>query len=191
LAFPYLTLDQQWFGPYWPRRGWLLPHIAGGMVALLVGPVQLWLGLTRQRLGLHRCLGVGYMISVGISSLAALSLVFQTDFGWIFGLGLGSLAVAWLLTTGLAFVAIRRQAIDQHKEWMIRSYVVTCAFVTFRIMASVLETVGVGTMPERYAAMSWGCWAVPLLVTETFLQGRKIFAARPTPAADGHIAARG
>jgi hypothetical protein len=29
-AFPYLTLDQQRFGPYWPRRGWLLLHITGG-----------------------------------------------------------------------------------------------------------------------------------------------------------------
>ena len=24
---------------YWPRRGWLLIHIAGGLVALLSGPV--------------------------------------------------------------------------------------------------------------------------------------------------------
>ena len=128
-------LDQQRFGAYWPRRGWLLLHIASGMVALLDGPAQLWLGLTHQRLRLHRRLGASYMTSVGISSIAALYLVFHTDFGWIFGMGLGSLAVAWLLTTGLAFVAIRRHAIDQHKEWMIRSYVVTCAFVTFRIMA--------------------------------------------------------
>jgi hypothetical protein len=49
-AFPYLTLDQQRFGPYWPRRSWLLLHITGGMVALLIGPAQLWLGLTRQRM---------------------------------------------------------------------------------------------------------------------------------------------
>jgi hypothetical protein len=108
-ALPYLTLDQQKFGPYWPRRGWLLPHIAGGMVALLIGPAQLWLGLTRQHLRLHRGLGGAYMISVGISALAALDLTFQTDFGWIFGTGLGSLATAWLLTTGLAFMAIRRR----------------------------------------------------------------------------------
>ena len=152
------------------------------MVALLVGPAQLWLGLTHQLPETARGLGVSYMTSVGISSLAALYLVFHTDFGWIFGMGLGSVAVAWLLTTGLAFVAIRRHAIDQHKEWMIRSYVVTCALVTFRIMAGVLESAGIGTMPERYAAVSWCCWAIPLLVTEAFLQGRKIYAAEHTAA---------
>jgi Predicted membrane protein (DUF2306) len=73
-AFPYLTLDQQRFGPYWPRRSWLLLHITGGMVALLIGPAQLWLGLTRQRMRLHRPLGTGYMTSVAISSMAAFYL---------------------------------------------------------------------------------------------------------------------
>ncbi len=32
-AVPYLGLDPERFGEYWPRRGWLLAHIAGGMVA--------------------------------------------------------------------------------------------------------------------------------------------------------------
>jgi uncharacterized membrane protein len=131
-ALPYLTLDPQRFGPYWPRRSWLLLHITSGMVALLVGPAQLWLGLTRQHLRLHRRLGTGYMASVAISAMAALYLVFHTELGWVFGMGLVGLAIAWIVTTGLAFVAIRRRMIDQHKEWMIRSYVVTFAFVTFR-----------------------------------------------------------
>lgn len=73
-ALPYFTLDQQRFGAYWPRRGWLLIHIVGGIVTLLVGPAQLWLGLTHQRLKLHRQLGAGYMTSVGISAIAALYL---------------------------------------------------------------------------------------------------------------------
>ena len=45
-ALPCWTLDETTFGRFWPKRVWLLTHIAGGMVALLVGPVQIWLGLT-------------------------------------------------------------------------------------------------------------------------------------------------
>ena len=178
-ALPYLTLDPQRFGPYWPRRSWLLLYITSAMVALLVGPAQLWLGLTRQRLRLHRRLGTGYMASVVISAMAALYLVFHTELGWVFGMGLVGLAIAWIVTTGLAFVAIRRRMIDQHKEWMIRSYVMTFAFVTFRILFGILGVAGVGTTSEQLAAASWFCWAVPLLVTEALLQGRKIFAAKP------------
>ena len=36
-----------------------------------------------------------------------------------------------LAISGMALIAIRRRNFIQHKEWMIRSYVVTFAFVTF------------------------------------------------------------
>ena len=96
---------------------------------------------------------------------------------WVFGAGLAGLAVAWIVTTGLAFAAIRRGLIHQHQEWMTRSYVVTFAFVTFRIFAGITQATGVGTLREELTAASWFCWAVPLLMTEAVLQGRKIFAA--------------
>jgi hypothetical protein len=177
-ALPYFTLGREQFGSYWPRRWWLLAHIGFGIVALLSGPVQLWLGFTDQRPRLHRRLGLTYITSVVISSMAAFYLASHTDGGWLFGTGLSGLGVAWLVTTGLAVVAIRRQLYDQHKEWMIRSYVVTTAFVTFRILTVVLGTAGIGTPLERLALASWVCWAVPLLVTEAVLQGRKIVAVR-------------
>jgi hypothetical protein len=79
VASPYFTLDPQRFGPYWPQRDWLLWHIGGGMVALLVGPAQLWLGLTRRIVRLHRGLGVGYTAGVAVSSTAALNLACTTD----------------------------------------------------------------------------------------------------------------
>src|SRR5688500_13307436 len=120
-ALPYFSLDQAQFRTYWPRRWWLLLHIATGIVALLTGPVQLWLGLTDLRVSVHRRLGIAYMSSVAVSSVAAYYLAFNTDFGWFFGAGLSGLATAWLVTTTLAFMAVRRHLIEQHKEWMIRS----------------------------------------------------------------------
>jgi hypothetical protein len=38
--------------------------------------------------------------------------------------------------------------------------------------------IGLGTRAERGTIMAWSCWAVPLLVTEAVLQGRKILAGR-------------
>ena len=177
-ALPYFTLTEVQFGRYWPHRSWLLLHIAGGIVALLSGPVQLWLGLTERSVRAHRRLGIIYISSVGVSSLAGYYLAFHTTFGLTFGAGLAGLATAWIVTTSLAFAAIRRHLYDQHKEWMIRSYVVTTAFVSFRLVFEVLGRMGIGTVGERLAAMSWFCWAVPLLVTEAILQGRKILANR-------------
>jgi hypothetical protein len=177
-AFPYFTLDAATFGVYWPNRGWLLLHIAGGMFALGLGPFVLWLGLNRRRMHLHRRLGGAYITGVALSSLAAFYLAFHTTFGWVFGTGLTGLAIAWIVTTGLALVSIKRRLIPQHQEWMIRSYVVTFAFVNFRIFAGFLQVSHIGTLREQLGAASWFCWAAPLFICECIIQGRKIFAAR-------------
>jgi len=178
-ALPYFALDQKQFGVYWPRRWWLMAHVTMGIVALLSGPVQVWLGLTDQRPALHRNLGFVYMTAVVLSAAAAYYLAFHTDFGVVFGSGLAGLATAWLTTTGLAFAAIKRQLYDQHKEWMIRSYVVTTGFVSFRAVLPLLQSTGVAD-GNAAAICAWGCWAMPLLITEAILQGRKILAVRPT-----------
>jgi hypothetical protein len=173
-ALPYFRLTEAQFGRYWPHRSWLLLHIVPGIVALLSGPVQLWLGLTDRNVRAHRRLGLVYIGSVATSSVAGYYLAFNTTFGWVFGAGLAGLATAWMVTTGLAVAAIQRHLYEQHKEWMIRSYVVTTAFVTFRLFFEILRWFEIGTIGERLTAMAWICWAVPLLITEAILQGRKI-----------------
>jgi hypothetical protein len=174
VALPYFNPAAQQWNRYWPRRWWLLVHISTGMVALLSGPVQVWLGFAARRVGLHRRLGVVYVSSVTVSAASAYYLAFHTDFGVVFGAGLACLATAWLLTTGLAIFAITRNLYEQHKEWMIRSYVVTTAFITFRLFFNALGYIGVGTRLERATAMAWFCWAVPLLIAEAIIQGKKM-----------------
>lgn len=77
----------------------------------------------------------------------------------------------------MAFVAIRRGAVAQHREWMIRSYVVTFGFVTYRALVDVLKAEAIGSGADRAALASWFCWAIPLLVTELVLQGGKVLRA--------------
>jgi hypothetical protein len=174
-AFPYFRGGEA-LQQYSGREVWLFMHLGGGMIALLVGPGQLWLGLTDRRIEVHRKLGLVYMGAIAVSVTGAFYLATHTALGWVFGAGLMSLAIAWIITTGLAFAAIRRSLVHQHQEWMIRSYVVTSGFVFFRIFTGVLQATGVGNLQEQLAAASWFCWAAPLLVTEAILQGRKIFA---------------
>ena len=154
-----------------------------GTIALLVGPVQIWYGLKRRRLKLHRSLGFVYLAAGGLGCLAAFYLASTTEVSWVFGMGLGGLALAWVITTGLAFVAIKRRMIAQHQEWMIRSYVTTFGFVTFRLMVGIFQVVGIGTLVEQISVASWFCWAVPLLITEAFIQGRKVLGSAQTRSA--------
>ena len=161
---------------YWPRRGWLLFHITGGLIALLSGPVQLWLGLHDVKMHVHRRLGLIYIAGMAIGSIGAVGLAFKTEGGPVFGSGLFFLAVAWVTTTSLAYAAIRKGLVDQHREWTIRSYVVTFAFVTFRIGQVAMVARGV-ELVTAIGIMAWACWAIPLLLTEAVIQARKIAAS--------------
>ena len=185
-ALPYFQLNAEKMALYAGREGWILFHVSTGTVALALGPFVLWQGFKRQRMKLHRRIGIAYMAAIGFSSVAAYYLAFHTQLGWVFGMGLTGLATAWLAATTLAYICIRKRMIDQHKEWMIRSYVVTFAFVNFRILVGILQGMGVGTLNEQLAAASWFCWAVPLLITELILQGRKVlrpgFASTAVPS---------
>ena len=180
-AIPYfVSFTEAQYGPHWSRRWGLVAHITMGIVALLSGPIQLWLGITDRRPLLHRRLGYVYLMSVALGAGSAYYLSFTSTFGIAFASGLMGLATAWVITTGLAFTAITRRLYDQHKEWMIRSYVVTTAFVTFRAVLPLLQSSGIAEAGAAATISAWGCWALPLLITEAVLQGRKILAVRPT-----------
>ena len=176
-AVPYLTdISQAQFGRFWADRAWLLIHVAGGSLALVVGPFQFWSGLRRRSLRIHRWTGRLYVVGVLIGGAAAFYLASQAASGVTFGISLGALGVAWWTTTAMAFLAIRRGQVSQHREWVIRSYVVTFTFVTFRWLAAlgILQSLG----REPAATLVWLSWSMPLLAAEAILQGRKVVALR-------------
>jgi hypothetical protein len=177
-AVPYVLSPGYNASLYGTRRPELLAHIGFGTLALFAGPINIWLGLSDRQMGLHRNLGFVYILGVLGGSAAAFAMLRQPAAGLVFGAGLGGLAIAWLATTGMAFLAIKKQLIEQHKEWMVRSYVVTFAFVVFRIGTVVLPALHIGDTLSQVQLLAWACWSLPLVVNEVILQGRKIAAVR-------------
>jgi len=176
-AIPFITdVSPDKFGRFWPRRDWLLTHIAGSGLALLIGPFQFWSGLRRHSVRVHRWTGRLYVVGVFIGGLAAFYLASHAGQGATFGVSLGALGVAWWTTTGMAYFAIRRGHVSQHKEWVIRSYVVTFTFVTTRALAELGALPSLGRDP--FATLVWLSWSMPLLGVEVILQGRKMIARR-------------
>jgi len=98
-----------------------------------------------------------------------------------FAIALIFLALAWIFTTGIALAAILRGMVVLHREWMVRSYIVTFAFVMFRVVQDNLPMV-VKHLGESendgLANTTWISWLVPLAVFELIRQTRKIFPAR-------------
>jgi hypothetical protein len=174
-GLPYLLPGSESIRSFAGREPWIIAHILGGTVAILIGPFQIWMGLTGRKLTVHRKLGCAYLLAIAVGCTAAFYLAVTTLNGWMFGMGLGGLAVAWVITTGMAYIAVRKHDYVQHQEWMVRSYVVTFGFVFFRVFVVASSILEIGEIRERLTVASWICWSAPLLFTEAIIQGRKIF----------------
>jgi uncharacterized membrane protein YozB (DUF420 family) len=127
----------------------------------------------------HPWTGRLYLAGVVAGAVGAISLAFSSVlFGLPWDVALISLALAWLAITGTAFLCIRRRSVKAHKQWMIRSYILTFAFVTFRIVTDYLPyEAWWGITPEDMSnAMIWPVWVLPLLAYEISLQYRNLAA---------------
>lgn len=162
---------------YWSMRGWLLMHISGGMVALLTGPFQFWTGFRMRYANLHRWTGRIFLGGVALGSIGAYRMAIGTTFGWAFGFALLALATAWFSSAAMALYAILRRQVQIHKEWMVRTYVITFAFVTFRVLNDYYPGARLQPDGDRAVAIGWACWVIPLLFTEIILQLRHMRTA--------------
>jgi hypothetical protein len=160
-----IRFDAKELADYWPRRFGFVLHIVFGSFALVLGLAQFWTGLRRQWPAVHRWTGRAYLACVALGMTGGYYLAATTTLGPSYGLALAGLATAWGATTGVAWYAIRRRAIDLHRTWMIRAYVVTFAFVVYRVFDEYLPTKNLKPDGEREVTMGWICWALPLLVT--------------------------
>lgn len=176
-AIRYFDWSSESYGTYyWAKRVALAFHLVGGSMALALGLPQFWMGFRNRFMNVHRWTGRLYVLGVLVGSIGAFVMATapEQSLGFGFAFALFALGIAWVITTGAAFFAVIRRKIKLHKEWMIRSYIVTLAFVTFRILSDFVPYESWGLDHADYnTAMMWSCWVFPLMIAEVILQFRK------------------
>lgn len=176
-AIRYFEWSSESYGSYyWAKRVALAFHLVGGSMALALGLPQFWMGFRNRFMNVHRWTGRLYVLGVLVGSIGAFVMATapEQSLGFGFAFALFALGIAWVITTGAAFFAVIRRKIKLHKEWMIRSYIVTLAFVTFRILSDFVPYESWGLDHADYnTAMMWSCWVFPLMIAEVILQFRK------------------
>lgn len=175
-ALPYFGFEKATFGDYWDYKWPLIGHISGGLLALAIGPFQFWKTFRNKFMNTHRWLGRIYLTAILIGTISSTYLAwtsaYRVNFSWAFGLQ--GLAFAWITTASMAYISVMRGRILQHKEWMIRSYVVTFAFVTFRWLVDLqVAHQLMNKFGERGPTVIWLSWTIPLLLTEILLSWKK------------------
>lgn len=178
-ALPYLTLNEEALAKFDGRRVWIVVHVFTASIPLLVGPFQIWMGITGKWPAIHRRLGMAYIVSIAISACTAFYLAVNIDGPWGEGAGLFGAGVLWVITTSMAYISVRRHDYSKHMDWMIRSYVVTLAFVAFRVFVIIGKEIKIGTFDDRLTIAAWSSWIIPLLITEVLIARRKRRLERP------------
>ena len=111
-------------------RELLIPHTLAGTFALLIGPINFSSRIRQRHLQLHRILGRVYVISVLVGAFTGIALAWGRP-----GLpGTSMQAAAWIVYTTAAVITARNRQVDQHRQWMARSYAITFTFVSSRVL---------------------------------------------------------
>lgn len=154
-------------------------HITLGGLALLVGWTQFSKRLREKYLSTHRWVGKIYLFSVGVSGIAGFYIALNATGGPIAIVGFAALAIFWLFTSFKAFLSIRRNRVNLHQQWMIRSYALCFAAVTLRIWLPMFMMMG-WPFNDAYVIIAWLCWVPNLIVAELMIKRNAIAMTQAT-----------
>lgn len=163
-------------GSGWPEHAGhlltILLHVSGGIGMVILGSLAIFIGWTKRGFRFHRYVGYSYLTvgSIGSATALALSISASHEPKSLY-LATGTLSVVWLIVAGMALRAARNRRFQSHKEWMIRSYVLTWTFVGCRLATQIDFYPWLGA--ESTTAAIWINWVVPLFLCEVALRWRE------------------
>jgi len=157
---------------YEPFKWWLLPHGLAGACALFLAPLQFSDRLRLRAPKVHRVAGRIYVGSVFlvVAPLGAYIQYFEERLGFGRSFTIAAIVDAILLmsTTAIGFYFILRGRVQQHRQWMTRSYAVALVFFEVRLISGVFGFDDAG--PAVAELIIWICLASSLLLADILLQ---------------------
>lgn len=160
---------------YEPFKWWLLPHGIAGACALLLGPLQFSDRLRDRFRRLHRVAGRTYVGGVFVAApLGFYIQYFQERTGGprSFSIAAAADAALWMVTTGIAMVFILKGKVQEHREWMTRSFAVALVFLEGRVIGGVTGWEDLGVHASE--TIVWACLAFSILSADLVLQWQEL-----------------
>lgn len=164
---------------YEPFKWWLLPHGIAGACALLLGPMQFSDRLRHRFTHLHRVVGRIYVAGVFVAApLGFYIQYFQERMGdpRSFSIAAGADATLWMITTGIAMVFILKGKVQEHRQWMTRSFAVALVFLEGRVIGGVTGWENLDVHANE--TIVWACLALSILSADLVLQWQQLGLSR-------------
>jgi uncharacterized membrane protein len=159
-------------------KWWLLPHGVAGACALILAPLQFSDRLRRRFTKMHRVVGRIYITAVFV--LAPLGVYIQhleerIGYPRSFTIATAVFAVLLTSTAAIALYFILNRGIQQHRQWMTRSYAVALVFFEVRLISGLL---GLDDSIAANETIVWICVAFSIPLADLVLQ---LQGAHPAP----------
>lgn len=155
----------------------LVVHVIAGVIALVIGPLQFVRRIRERRPMVHRATGMVYVAATIVSAPAGLVLALGTTAGPVAGSGFALLALLVSLFTFLGLRAALEGRFSDHREWMLRSYAMTAAAITLRLMLPASAFLGFEFLPA-YRVIAWLSWMTNLGIVELYIRRARGSATR-------------
>jgi len=165
---------------YQPFKWYLLAHGLAGACALILGPMQFSERLRRKYTQLHHV--VGYIYTGGVFIAGPLGFYiqfFQERSGGPRSFSVAAIVDAslWMTTTGIAMWFILNGKVQQHRQWMTRSFAVALTFLEVRVIGGVTGWDTLGT--PAIETIVWCCVAAAIPLADIVLQLQENWRTRP------------
>jgi uncharacterized membrane protein len=191
LMFAYVLVNNESFlirasDPEWKHiesfKWWLLPHGLAAACALILGPMQFSDRLRQRYVRLHRIVGRIYIAGTFIAAPMGVYVQYldeKTGFSRTFTIETMIQGGLWMLTTGIALAFILKGKVQQHRQWMTRSFGTgPLIFLEARV---ILGLTGVDS-PAGIETVVWICTASSIFVADLVLQVQELLRIRPIAA---------
>ncbi len=163
---------------YEPFKWWLLPHGLTAACALLMGPFQFSDRLRQRYTKLHRVMGRFYVFGAIIGGpLGAYIQYYEERLGGPRSFTMAGIIDAIMLagTTLIAFSFILRGKVQQHRQWMTRSFAIAVVFLEVRVIGGVT---GLDKDPRTIETIVWSCLALAPLVGDILVYWQDLVSRR-------------
>lgn len=145
-------------------------HVISGMLVILIGPFQFLPNLRKRYLKVHKKLGKIYAYGIlGFAAPTGLIMAFYAEGGMWSTLAFLVMSFLWFYTTIMAIITVKKKKIIEHKKWMYRSYALSFAAVTLRLLVPIMSLSN--NLSEEFIIVStaWLSWMFNLIIIETYI----------------------
>lgn len=151
---------------YAPISWLMFAHGIPGAIALFLGIFQFSDRLRKRHLQLHRVLGRTYVGCAFVSAPIAVAVSMRLPMPTLLMASIIH-ASGWILTTATGLYCARTGRIQQHREWMIRSYPLAMVFIVARAIGKIpaIERMGlVGVETVVWTVIATACFLPSFLL---------------------------